>query len=110
MYPTHIIIESYLYKGWPKSKKRMMTKNISRTLTVIACVVLVVSLKKKIDKFLSIVGAVTCTPIAFILPGAFHLKICAKTTSQKVLDSTIVVFSTLTMFFCTYKSIADWNV
>jgi amino acid permease len=32
-----------------------------------------------LDKFLSISGALLCTPIAFILPAMFHLKAGAET-------------------------------
>ena len=32
-----------------------------------------------IGKFLGILGAVTCTPIAFTFPAMFHLKLLAKT-------------------------------
>lgn len=109
MYPAHIIIESYLYKGWPKSKKRMMTKNVSRTITIIILTVFTIALRKKIDKFLSLLGAVACTPIAFILPASFHLKACANTTKQKAIDTTVLVFSSITMVYCTYKSISEWN-
>jgi len=79
MYPAHIVIESYIFKGWAKSKKRMMLKNVGRTIVVAISVIFTIALKKKIDKFLSILGAVACTPIAFIFPSAFHLKSCANT-------------------------------
>ena len=40
-----------------------------------------IGLGEKADKFVSILGAVSCTPVAFIFPAAFHYKICAKTMS-----------------------------
>lgn len=79
MYPAHIVIESYIFKGWPKSRKRMMLKNVVRVIVVAISVVFTIALKKKIDKFLSILGAVACIPIAFIFPSVFHLKSCANT-------------------------------
>lgn len=57
-----------------------MSKNVTRTLLVIINVVFTLSMGDKIDKFLSLLGAVACTPIAFTLPAAFHLKVCATTT------------------------------
>lgn len=80
MYPAHVVIEGYLYSNWPKSRKRQITKNITRTCVVAISIVFTLSLQKKIDKFLSILGAVACTPIAFTLPAAFHYKACAETT------------------------------
>lgn len=44
-----------------------------------ATVVVTVLLKDKLDKFLSILGAVTCTPIAFTFPALFHFKAVAET-------------------------------
>ena len=77
LYPVHIIIENYLYSSWPKSKKRMNMKNLTRTILVSITVIFTLSLGKKIDKFLALLRAVGCTPIAFTLPAAFHLKACA---------------------------------
>merc|ERR1712151_389292 len=34
IYPANNVIESYLTPGWPKSKKRQLVKNISRTVVV----------------------------------------------------------------------------
>ena len=57
----------------------MYSKNATRTILVIISVVFTLSLGKKIDKFLALLGSVGCTPIAFTLPASFHLKACAKT-------------------------------
>lgn len=34
LYPANIIVESVLYRGWPKSKKRQWSKNLTRTILV----------------------------------------------------------------------------
>lgn len=34
LYPAHIIIEQVLYRGWPKTKKRQCSKNVTRSLLV----------------------------------------------------------------------------
>ena len=77
IYPTNTVIESYLFKGWPKSWKRKWSKNIFRVIVVAATVVLTCSLKR-MDKLQSLNGALCCTPIAFILPTLFHYKITKK--------------------------------
>jgi proton-coupled amino acid transporter len=77
LYPAHIIIENIIYAGWPKSRKRQMLKNNSRTLLVFFTVCLTIMLGDKLDKFLSVLGALTCTPIAFTFPALFHYKAAA---------------------------------
>jgi solute carrier family 36 (proton-coupled amino acid transporter) len=79
VYPANMVIESYLYAGWPKSKRRQCCKNINRAILVIFICVTALLVYDKLDKFLSIIGSLTCTPIAFILPALFHYKVCAET-------------------------------
>ena len=79
MYPANIVIENYLVPGWPKSRKRQMVKNISRTLVVAASCLLAISVYEKLEKLLAIVGALTCCPMAFTLPSLCHYKLIAKT-------------------------------
>jgi hypothetical protein len=40
IYPSNMIVESYLYEGWPKSKKRQCCKNVNRAVVVaLTCIV-----------------------------------------------------------------------
>lgn len=79
IYPAHMVVESILYKGWEKSKKRQMSKNVTRTALVGFTVIVTILLGKKLDQFLSIIGSLFCTPIAFTFPAMFHYKACAET-------------------------------
>jgi proton-coupled amino acid transporter len=79
IYPANIIVESYLYAGWEKTKKRQMCKNFTRGLLIAFTIVLALIVYNKLESFLSIIGSLTCTPIAFILPAMFHYKACATT-------------------------------
>jgi len=72
IYPAVIIGDNYLFKGWVKSPKRMWGKNLFRLIMVGIVVLLTVALKQKLDKFLAILGSLTCTPVAFIFPSLFH--------------------------------------
>jgi len=103
-----MVVDSYLYKDWPKSKKRQMCKNFTRALLIMFTIVLALIIYNKLDDFLAIVGSLTCTPIAFILPGLFHYKACADTPKQKYIDLTIVVFSTFILVFCTTYAVVAW--
>ena len=108
LYPAHIIIENMIYNGWPKSKKRQMSKNFTRTLLVGLTTIFTMSLGEKVDKFLSILGALTCTPIAFTFPALFHLKACAKTPGQKAFDLIIIAFSLVIQVYCTALGVINW--
>ena len=79
IHPANLVLESYLFGSWPKTLKRQMCKNLTRALTVIGSCALALATWHKLTKFLSITGALTCTPIAFILPALFHYKACAET-------------------------------
>jgi len=109
LYPAIMIVENYLYTGWPKSKKRQLSKNIDRTLMVAFVTILTVALKQKLDKFLAILGALACTPVAFVFPSLFHFKACAETPMQKAIDLIILAFSLSVMVFCTGLGILGWN-
>ena len=50
-------------------------------------------LSDKMDQFLHIVGALTCTPIAFSFPALFHYKLIAKSVLVKSIDMTIFIVS-----------------
>ena len=109
LYPAHIIIENIIYTGMPKSRKRQMLKNNSRSLLVFFTCCLTIMLGDKLDKFLSILGALTCTPIAFTFPALFHLKAVAETTVQKVTDILLIVVSLGILVYCTWKGLSNWN-
>ena len=107
LYPANLVVESYLYDGWPKSKKRQLCKNINRAILVVFTIILALIAWNKLDYLLSITGSLFCTPIAFILPSLFHYKSCAETTAQKVIDLSIVSVSCVILVFCTYIGVRD---
>lgn len=77
--PANLVIESYVFKDWPKSKKRQWGKNLTRALMVLATILTALLVWNQLDDFLSVAGAVACTPLCFILPAVFHYKACAET-------------------------------
>mmetsp|Transcript_8104 Transcript_8104/g.5770 ORF Transcript_8104/g.5770 Transcript_8104/m.5770 type:complete len:102 (+) Transcript_8104:1178-1483(+) len=85
--PTNIIIERYLFGSLDsQSKTKMWLENLNRFIVIISTVVLALLLDTKLNQFLSVVGAATCTPIAFTLPALFHYYACAETKEQKRID------------------------
>ena len=83
---------------------------MSRTVLVAITIVLALVIYDTLDKFLSISGALTCTPLAFILPASFHLKILAQSKCDKCLDIFIIVTGLIIMVFCTGYGIYTWNL
>jgi proton-coupled amino acid transporter len=82
-----------------------MLKNYSRTFLVFGTICLTIILGDKLDKFLSILGALTCTPIAFTFPALFHLKAVAETPAQKISDVMLICFSLVILVYCTAKGV-----
>ena len=111
LHPASVIIESYIFKGMPKSKKRMWLKNLSRTIIVALTVGFCISLGNSLDKFISVLGSLACTPISFTLPCIFHLKLFGSelTKTQRTVDYFIIGLSIFIMIFCTGFTLWNWN-
>lgn len=109
IYPANMVVESYLYSGWPKSRKRQMCKNLNRAILVFITVLMAIVVYAKMDRLLSITGGLTCIPIAFIYPAMFHYKACAETKSQKICDALLISVGIGLSVFCTIYAIINWN-
>lgn len=108
IYPANMIVEGYVFKGWPKSRKRQMLKNLSRACIILSTILVALVIYNKLESFLSIVGSLTCTPIAFTLPAWFHYKQCAKTPTAKAIDLAVIGVSLFIMIFCTIFACLAW--
>ena len=92
-----------------KSGERKWLKNLQRTLVITFGVFCAVILADKIDKFLSLVGALFCAPLALTLPAMLHIKVVAKNRSQIFWDMVIIIVSFGALGFCTQQCLANWN-
>ena len=77
IYPTNTILEGYLFKGDVKKDKmkrkvRKWLKNLSRAIVAGTSVYFAIVLADKLDKFLSLLGALLCAPLVFTLPSLCH--------------------------------------
>jgi proton-coupled amino acid transporter len=61
-----------------------------------------VQLEKKLDVFLSILGALLCAPLALTFPTLVHLKQLAKTKTEKIVDIFLVILSVAVLVLSTY--------
>ena len=109
IHPANLVVESWFFSAWPKSRKRQMCKNLSRTTIVALSCVVALAVYQYLDRFLSITGALTCIPVAFIIPAALHYKACAETPCQRYTDLIILVLSTITLLYCTTMAILTFN-
>ena len=77
----------------------MWCKNLSRTLVITVTLILALTVWEKVGVFLELLGALTCAPLAFMLPALYHIKI-ATTKCQRNVDVTIVCVSIFLTIFC----------
>ena len=92
-----------------KSKKRQWLKNLTRSIMLIFTIVFSLLMGPMLDQFLSLLGGLACTPIAFTLPTLFHYKLCAETKKEKIIDICIIVLSLIIMVFCTTFCLVKWH-
>ena len=78
IHPANLVIETWFFEGWAKTRKRQMSKNLSRSIVVAVSCVVALAVYDKLDLLLSLTGAMTCIPVAFLIPAALHLKLIAK--------------------------------
>ena len=110
IYPVNQIFESYAFRNFKeKTPLKKWLKNISRCFFVVSAVYLAVTLASKLDKFLSLLGALLCTPLAFTMPTLCHYKLLAHTRREKLIDMGIVFISFVILVFCTIQGIDTWN-
>jgi len=113
--PANTIFEHYTVDKWfPRTPKehisirhhdvnyqlRKWTKNLSRFFICISAAYLGIELSNVLDKFLGLMGALFCAPLALMTPAICHLKIMAKTKNEKIEDLAIVFISLLAVVLC----------
>lgn len=78
MFPVISMLEGYFFATTPEIEKNTLgftwKRNLLRALIVIPTVVLAIAIPQ-FSLFISLVGAVGCSLMGFILPCIFHIKI-----------------------------------
>ncbi len=89
----------------------MWRRNLFRA-AVVAVTLLVAYLgSEQLDNFVSLIGCFCCTPLAFIYPSLFHVKLLPNAPSwSRALDWAIVAFGAGVLVFSTYEAIAGWSI
>jgi solute carrier family 36 (proton-coupled amino acid transporter) len=66
---------------------------------------------EQLDNFVSLIGCFCCTPLAFIYPSLFHLRIVkGASLFSKAVDVAVLLFGVGILVFSTYEAIAGWSV
>ena len=104
--PANITLESVTINRWFKGSQseegffKRWAKNFSRLLICISAAYLGIELSKSLDKFIGLLGALFCCPLAIMLPALCHLQVLAKSNAEKVVDIAILGISVLATVFC----------
>jgi len=91
--PTNLVLEGFMFGGMGQSKLRKWLKNLSRFCVCLSAAYLAIELQSKMDKFLGLLGALCCAPLALALPAILHLKLLAQTRTDRAIDIVLVVVS-----------------
>ncbi|KAI8982188.1 transmembrane amino acid transporter protein-domain-containing protein [Mycotypha africana] len=85
-------------------------KNVFRVLIVFLCAGIgIVGSKDKLDKFVSLIGALFCIPLCFIFPPLFHLKAVELPTTRRLADYALIIFSCFCMVFVSATTLRQWS-
>ncbi|CAO3624842.1 unnamed protein product [Mucor fragilis] len=110
LFPAIRIVENGLFTRSGKYNNTVKwQKNVFRFVSVLICACIAIGGSGDLDKFVSLVGSLACTPLCFVFPPLFHLKACAKSWRQKAVDIAILIFGILSMTYTTGITIALWS-
>ena len=96
--------------GSPPWLSNRLRSNAFRGFVVFVTLLVAYVGSTQLDNFVSLIGCFCCTPLAFIYPCWFHIKLCKPTGSALAVDWAIIVFGVGVFFFSTYEAIAGWSV
>eukprot|EP01135_Chromosphaera_perkinsii_P004986 Nk52_evm30s307 gene=Nk52_evmTU30s307 len=105
IFPAIKIIERRFYKERRSGKK--WQKNFTRFLIVLFCLFVAIVGKERVDQMVSLIGALSCAPLAMICPAVFHANVVGNDRDwySKVFDTFTIGFGVGGLFLATGVSI-----
>ena len=94
--------------GRKYKKLKYWLQNLSRFIVVLLAIYFSIELSKRLDKFLSVLGALLCAPLAILYPSLIHLVCLSKTYGDVLADIGLIAISVVIMVFSTYQSLSTW--
>jgi len=110
IFPANDVLEGVTIRRCMKSEDRGLKYwliNLSRLLVCLSAAYCGLNLKNVLDKFLGVLGAVGCAPLALIIPTLCHLVTVAETKAQKVEDLFLVGISIAVMICCVTETFSN---
>lgn len=95
LFPAIRIMENGLFttKSGKNNAIVKWQKNVFRVFVVFLCAGIgIVGSKDKLDKFVSLVGALFCIPLCFIFPPLFHLKALELPPTRRLANYALITF------------------
>ncbi|KAI8381476.1 transmembrane amino acid transporter protein-domain-containing protein [Radiomyces spectabilis] len=85
-------------------------KNVFRVIVVFLCAwIAIVGSKDKLDKFVSLIGALFCIPLCFIFPPLFHLRALCLPLGRRIADFALIIFGVICMVWVAVMTLSNWN-
>jgi proton-coupled amino acid transporter len=112
MFPAIRIIEAALTRAavLPRGPGSRWRRNGVRALVVAATLGVSLAGSTQLNNFVALVGCFCCTPLAFIYPPLFHLRLVKDAHwATRAGDVAIIAFGVGVFVFSTYQSIAQWT-
>ena len=120
IFPANNIIEEYTLHFLQKKvnnrtemgrkfkRLRYWLQNLSRFTIVLLAIYFAIELSKRLDKFISVLGALLCAPLAILYPAILHMASLAKTKMDVIKDLLLIILAVIIMIFSTSQCISTW--
>jgi proton-coupled amino acid transporter len=106
LFPGTVVVESYCVSSGSDEKMRQWKKNAVRVFLSVLCTLIAAVGADYVELFISVLGSLTCVPLAFIYPSLFHLRMCETTTFSKLTDM-LILFAGVVVFVVTGKQSSE---
>ncbi|KAG8831748.1 neutral amino acid transporter [Serendipita sp. 399] len=106
LFPALRIMENWLFTRSGKMDVRVKwQKNFFRLCVVLATYFVSWAGASDLDKFVAFVGSFACVPLCFVYPAMLHLKACARTKRQRLIDYAMITFGVIASVYTTAQTI-----
>ncbi|KAI7863299.1 transmembrane amino acid transporter protein-domain-containing protein [Spinellus fusiger] len=112
LFPAIRIMENVLFTTRSGKNNAMVKwqKNVFRVLVVFLCAwIAVLGSKDKLDKFVSLVGALFCVPLCFVFPPLFHLKTFELSLWRRIANYLLIGLGCVCMGYISWVTLFQWN-